>query len=58
MLTAVRGHLSRSWGQRIGANGGPCNPGLGTWPGVSLAEARQKYARNFFAHRRGGWLNC
>ena len=49
----TRGHLSKSWGQRISVDGRPRNLGLGTWPHVSLAEARQKCALNLLARQRG-----
>ena len=49
----ARGHLSKSWGQRISLDGRPRNLGLGTWPHVSLAEARQKCALNLVARSRG-----
>ncbi len=49
----ARGHLSKSWGQRISVDGRPRNLGLGTWPHVSLAEARQKCALNLVARSRG-----
>jgi len=47
------GHLSKSWGQRITVEGCPRNLGLGTWPHVSLAEARQKCVLNLVARQRG-----
>ena len=47
------GHLSKSWGQRITVEGRPRNLGLGTWPHVSLAEARQKCVLNLVARQRG-----
>jgi len=49
----ARGHLSKSWGQRISVDGRPRNLGLGTWPHVSLAEARQKCVLNLVARGRG-----
>ena len=49
----ARGHLSKSWGQRISVDGRPRNLGLGTWPHVSLAEARQKCVLNLLARQRG-----
>ena len=49
----ARGQLSKSWGQRISVEGRPRNLGLGTWPHVSLAEARQKCALNLLARQRG-----
>ena len=49
----ARGQLSKSWGQRISVDGRPRNLGLGTWPHVSLAEARQKCVLNLVARGRG-----
>ena len=49
----TRGHLAKSWGQRISVDGRPRNLGLGSWPHVSLAEARQKCALNLLARQRG-----
>ena len=49
----ARGHLAKSWGQRISVDGRPRNLGLGTWPHVSLAEARQKCVLNLLARQRG-----
>ena len=49
----ARGHLAKSWGQRISVDGRPRNLGLGSWPHVSLAEARQKCALNLLARQRG-----
>ena len=51
-LTA-RGELAKSWGQRISIDGRPRNLGLGSWPHVTLAEARQKCALNLLARQRG-----
>ena len=48
-----RGHLAKSWGQRISIDGRPRNLGLGSWPHVSLAEARQKCVLNLLARQRG-----
>ena len=48
-----RGHLAKSWGQRISIDGRPRNLGLGSWPHVTLAEARQKCALNLLARQRG-----
>ena len=47
------GQLSKSWRQRITVDGRPRNLGLGTWPHVSLAEARQKCVLNLVARQRG-----
>ena len=49
----ARGHLAKSWGQRISVDGRPRNLGLGSWPHVSLAEAREKCVLNLAARRRG-----
>ena len=51
-LTA-RGQLAKSWGQRISIDGRPRNLGLGSWPHVSLAEARLKCSLNLLARQRG-----
>ncbi len=48
----ARGHLTKSWAQRIQVDGRARNLGLGTWPHVSLAEARQKCALNIVARGR------
>ena len=49
----TRGHLANSWAQRISVDGRQSNLGLGSWPHVSLAEAREKCALNLAARRRG-----
>ncbi len=49
----TRGQLAKSWGQRISIDGRPRNLGLGSWPHVSLAEARQKCVLNLLARQRG-----
>ncbi len=49
----ARGHLTKSWAQRINLDGRQRNLGLGSWPHVSLAEAREKCALNLAARRRG-----
>ena len=49
----ARGDLAKSWAQRIQVDGRPRNLGLGVWPHVSLAEARQKCALNLVARSRG-----
>ena len=49
----ARGQLSKSWRQRITVDGRPRNLGLGTWPHVSLAAARQKCVLNLVARQRG-----
>ncbi len=48
-----RGHLAKSWAQRISLDGRQRNLGLGSWPHVTLAEAREKCALNLAARRRG-----
>ncbi|MYI38483.1 MAG: DUF4102 domain-containing protein, partial [Acidobacteria bacterium] len=53
MKLTRRGDLAKSWGQRISIDGRPRNLGLGSWPHVSLAEARQKCALNLLARQRG-----
>ncbi|MCY3744855.1 MAG: Arm DNA-binding domain-containing protein, partial [Acidobacteria bacterium] len=52
----ARGHLSKTWGQRINVDGQARNLGLGSWPHVSLAEARQQCALNLLARQRGELL--
>ena len=49
----ARGHVTKAWAQRIQVDGRARNLGLGIWPHVSLAEARQKCALNLDARRRG-----
>ena len=49
----ARGHLAKSWAQRISLDGRQRNLGLGSWPHVSLAEARQKCVLNLVARGRG-----
>ncbi|MXZ59232.1 MAG: tyrosine-type recombinase/integrase [Acidobacteria bacterium] len=49
----ARGHLSKTWGQRISVDGRARNLGLGSWPHVSLTEARQQCALNLLARQRG-----
>ena len=49
----TRGHLAKSWAQRINVDGRQRNLGLGSWPHISLAEAREKCALNLAARRRG-----
>ncbi len=49
----ARGHLAKSWAQRIQVDGRPRNLGLGVWPHVSLAAARQQCALNLVARGRG-----
>ena len=52
----TRGRLAKSWAQRIHFDGRQRNLGLGSWPHVSLAEAREKCALNLAARRRGELL--
>ena len=49
----TRGHLAKSWAQRIQVDGRARNLGLGVWPRVSLAQARRKCAFNLVARDRG-----
>ena len=49
----TRGHLAKSWAQRIEVDGRTHNLGLGVWPHVSLAEARRKCAFNLVTRDRG-----
>ena len=48
-----RGQLAKSWAQRLHVDGRQRNLGLGSWPHVSLAEAREKCSLNLAARRRG-----
>ncbi len=47
------GRISRSWGQRIRVAGKPTNLGLGSYPVVTLREAREKALENRRAAHRG-----
>ncbi len=47
------GGLSKAWAQRLRINGKPCNFGLGTYPIVTLAEARAKALENARAVAKG-----
>ncbi|MDE2882567.1 MAG: tyrosine-type recombinase/integrase [Acidobacteriota bacterium] len=47
------GDLAKSWAQRIIVDGRARNIGLGTWPHVSLSQAREKCVLNRVARRRG-----
>ena len=40
------GRVSKSWGQRVRAGGKPTNLGLGSYPVVTLKEAREKALEN------------
>ena len=42
----ANGRISKSWSQRLLINGKPVNVGLGSYPVVSLAQARQKALEN------------
>ena len=48
------GRLSKSWAQRLRINGRPVNIGLGAFPVVTLAEARQKALDNRRTVAQGG----
>ena len=48
------GGLAKSWNQRIRINGKPCNLGLGRYPIVPLAKAREKALENASAVDQGG----
>ena len=43
---ATTGRLSKTWSQRLRINGHPVNVGLGAYPIVTLAEAREKALKN------------
>ncbi|MDE3263051.1 MAG: tyrosine-type recombinase/integrase [Acidobacteriota bacterium] len=47
------GDLAKSWAQRIIVDGRARNIGLGTWPHVSLVQAREKCILNRVARRQG-----
>ena len=51
--TTASGRISRSWTQRLRIYGRPCDVGLGGFPQVSLAEARDKALDNAKAVRQG-----
>ena len=44
--TKIKGRLSKTWAQRIRINGKYTNRGLGSYPAVTLAEARRRALRN------------
>ena len=50
---SVPGRLSKSWSQRLRVDGKPINMGLGPYPLVTLAEARDKALENSRAVRQG-----
>ena len=47
------GRLSKTWSQRVRINGKPTNIGLGVYPLVSLAEAREAAKQNAIAIAHG-----
>ena len=47
------GRLSKTWSQRLRINGHPVNVGLGAYPVVTLAEARERALKNRRAVARG-----
>ena len=47
------GRLSKTWSQRLRVNGEPCNIGLGAFPVVTLAEAREAALANRRAVAQG-----
>ena len=42
----TNGRIGRAWGQRVRINGRPTNLGLGSYPAVTLAEARRRAILN------------
>ena len=51
--TKIKGRLSKTWVQRIKINGKETNLGLGSYPAVTLAEARRRALRNRQAVEEG-----
>ena len=51
--TKIEGRLSKAWVQRIRINGKETNLGLGSYPAVTLAEARRRAIRNRQAVEEG-----
>ena len=51
--TKTKGRLSKAWVQRIKINGKETNLGLGSYPAVTLAEARRRALRNRQAVEEG-----
>ena len=51
--TTANGRISRSWTQRLRIHGRPCDVGLGGFPQVTLAEAREKALDNVRAVKQG-----
>ena len=52
-VTSVSGRLSKTWSQRLRIGGTPCNVGLGAFPVVTLAEAREAALENLRAVAQG-----
>ena len=48
------GRVSRSWAQRLRIDGIPLNIGLGSFPGVTLSEARKRVLANLRIIEAGG----
>ena len=44
--TRIESRLSKTWSQRIRINGKETNLGLGSYPAVTLAEARRRALKN------------
>ena len=53
MKATTTGRVSRSWAQRLRINGRPFNLGLGSYPVVTLAQARKKALENVRAVEEG-----
>ena len=51
--TKIQGRLSKTWAQRIRFNGRFTSLGLGSYPAVTLAEARRRALRNRQAIEEG-----
>ena len=51
--STASGRISRSWSQRLRIYGRPCDIGLGGFPQVSLARAREKALHNIRAVEQG-----
>ena len=45
-FTKIGGRFSKTWSQRIRIHGRETNLGLGSYPAVTLAEARRRALRN------------
>ena len=56
--TKIEGRLSKTWVQRIRINGKETNLGLGSFPAVTLAEARRRALRNRQTVEEGGNLRA